>query len=99
MYRRGERMGDNLREFFGLFASLLPLGMVIVAAVLTTVTFLLDIIIVGSGIARAHENKQAHTHVTFGAVPWMTFVAMLLTWVGLVEAYRSSFSFHGRKYA
>lgn len=97
MYRRGERLSENMREFIGLFASLFPLGMIIVGAILTTVTFILDMIIVGSGITRAHDNKQAHTHVTFGAIPWMTFVAMLLVWVGLVEAYRSSFTFRGRR--
>jgi hypothetical protein len=30
-------------------------------------------------------------------VPWMTFAAMLCTWVGCVEAYRASFSLEGRK--
>jgi hypothetical protein len=97
MYRRGERMSNNLKEFLGLFASLFPLSMIICAAILTTTCFLLDVIIVGCGKARAADNHQAKTSVSFGAVPWMTFVAMLLTWVGTVEAYRSSFSFRGRK--
>ena len=97
MYRAGSRISGSKRSFIGLFASLFPLGMIIVAAVLTTVCFILDMIIVGSGISRAHLNPQAGTHVTFGGVPWLTFVAMLLVWVGLVEAYRASFSFEGRK--
>ncbi|KAF8320759.1 hypothetical protein DL93DRAFT_1733542 [Clavulina sp. PMI_390] len=97
MYRRGERMGSNLKEFISLFASLFPLGMILTSSILTTACFFLDVIIVGSGISRAHDNPQAHTKVTFGAVPWLTFIAMLLTWVGVVEAYRSSFSFAGRK--
>lgn len=97
MYRRGDRMSENLKEFLGLFTSLFPLGLIIVASVLTTVCFILDMIIVGEGITRAHNNHQAKTSVSFGAVPWMTFIAMLLTWFGLVEAYRSSFTFRGRQ--
>lgn len=91
-------MNRNLVDFIGIFVSLFPLGMTITAAILTTAVFIIDMIIVGVAQHRAAINHQAHTSVQFGGVPWLTFVAMLLVWVGLVEAYRASFTFQGRRY-
>ncbi|KAF9515455.1 hypothetical protein BS47DRAFT_1391640 [Hydnum rufescens UP504] len=93
MHRKGQTMNQNFVDFLGIFASLFPLGMTITAAVLTTIVCIIDMIIVGEGISRAHKNPQAQTTVHFGGVPWLAFVAMLLTWIGVVEAYRASFTF------
>jgi hypothetical protein len=93
MHRKAQTMNQNFVDFLGIFASLFPLGMTISAAVITTIVCIIDMIIVGEGISRAHKNPQAQTTVHFGGVPWLSFVAMLLTWIGVVEAYRASFTF------
>jgi len=67
-------------------ASLLTLGTGLIAALLTTIVFLIDVILVA--IVRSHVNGAVHGDLSFnwGNAVWMALGATIALWIALVGA-------------
>jgi hypothetical protein len=77
MLRRGSNGTSRL-------PSLLALGMSLFTAVLTTVVFLIDIIIPAVVRKKVHKNSDGILTVGTGNAPWLVFAAALLLWIAVV---------------
>lgn len=55
----------------------------VVAAILTTIAFVIDIVVM-TLVKKNVENVSSNFHVTYGQTTWMTLVAMILTWIGII---------------
>jgi len=77
MLRRGSNGTSRL-------PSLLALGMGIFTAVLTTIVFLIDCILVAVVRKHVHKDSDGILTLTWGNAVWMTLVAALLLWIANV---------------
>jgi len=89
-----------VRQYHGAsrLASLLTLGTGLIAALLTTVVFLIDVILVA--IVRDHVNHSAHGDLNFnwGNAVWMALGAAIALWASLVGACTGLFGCGRRRH-
>ncbi|KAJ7489811.1 pali-domain-containing protein [Mycena galericulata] len=79
MLRRGSNGTSRL-------PSLLALIMGLLTAVLTTVVFLIDVILVAVVRSHVHKDTDGALTLTWGNAVWMTLVATILLWIANVGA-------------
>jgi len=79
MLRRGTNGTSRLPSLFALIIGL-------VTAILTTVVFLIDVVLVA--VVRKHVHNETHgvLTLTWGNAVWMTLVAAILLWIANVGA-------------
>jgi len=77
MLRRGANGTSRL-------PSLLALGVGLITAVLTTIVFLIDVILVAVVRGKVHKDTDGLLTLTWGNAVWMTLAATILLWVANV---------------
>ncbi|KAJ7685088.1 pali-domain-containing protein [Mycena polygramma] len=64
--------------------SLLALGPGVLAAILTTIAFLIDAILVGTVKSHVHKDTDGTVTLNWGNAVWLTLVAAILLWIANV---------------
>ena len=67
-------------------ASALATGTGILAAVLTTLVFIIDCVLVGVAKSRIHNKTSGDAYAKYGNAEWLTLVAAILLWAAVVGA-------------
>lgn len=64
-------------------SAILGVGVGLLAAILSTIAFIIDIVVM-TVTKKNVENLSSNFHVTYGQTTWMTLVATILLWIGVI---------------
>jgi len=77
--------------------SALTLAMTVIAAILTTIVFLIDVIAVAVARHKIKNASDGEVTATWGSGTWMTLAATVLLWLACFGACCGIFAFGGRR--
>ncbi|KAF9053573.1 hypothetical protein BDZ89DRAFT_1056160 [Hymenopellis radicata] len=92
MLRRGDNAGSSR------VPSLLILGAGLLSAILTTLVFLIDVIMVAVIRNKVHDHSDGDLEMNWGSAVWMALGAMIALWLAMARSFIGMIRACGTRY-